>query len=270
MINKKIGVIGFGNMGEAIVSRLASRMGAPRRSLMVADIDSMKLKRARVRYRFQATNDHKKLVTSSDVIILAVKPKDFKGLLADIAPHVSRNKVIISIAAGITTRYIEKMIGKKVAVIRVMPNMPALIGEAISSISAGTFAKRPDMTAAQEIFSSIGEVVEVDERLVDGVTAVSGSGPAYFFYLMECLIEAAMAVGLDEKTAKRLVLKTALGGAKLVEALGAEPSELRARVTSKGGTTEAAFKVLGRAGFRNMIMKAVARSRDRGRELSKR
>ena len=268
MIKKKIGVIGFGNMGEAIISRLVARISGSGKALMVADVDKTKLKKAHKRYKVLVADNNRALAIFSDVIIIAVKPKDFEALLREIAPFLSKAKIVISIAAGITTGYIEKHLAKKIAVIRVMPNMPAMIGEAISSISAGAFAARPHMKTVKDIFSSIGEVVEVDEKLVDGVTAVSGSGPAYFFYLMESLIEAAMALGFDEAKAKRLVFRTALGGAKLVEALGLHPKELRAKVTSKGGTTEAALGVLESEGFKAMVKRAVTAARDRSRELS--
>ena len=268
MIDKKIGIIGFGNMGEAIAARLRSRMSKPGKLLMVADVDKAKLKKARDRYKVLVADSNKKLASFSDVLIIAVKPKDFEALLREIAPFLSKAKFVISIAAGITTRYIEKRLGK-VAVVRAMPNMPAVIGEAISSISGGSFATKADMKMARDIFSSIGEVVEVDEKFVDSVTAVSGSGPAYFFYLMESLIEAAMALGIDEAKAKTLVFKTALGGAKLAEALGLHPGNLRAKVTSKGGTTEAALGVLESEGFKAMVKRAVTAARDRSRELSK-
>jgi len=199
-----------------------------------------------------------------------VKPKDFDKVLKDeICCSVSKDKLLISIAAGITTKYIESVVGKDIHVIRVMPNMAALVGEAISSISAGSSVSGEDMKLAKDIFSTIGDVVEVDENLVDSVTAISGSGPAYFFYLIEALIEASKELGLDEEIAKSLVLKTAIGTSKLLEVLKEEPSRLRAKVTSKGGTTEAALKVFETKNFKDIVRDAVKQAYKRSKELSR-
>ena len=266
----KIGLIGCGNMGEAIVSRLARAKPAAARSIIATDVDKAKMRKVRPRYGVRVADSIGKVVGFADVIIIAVKPKDFDAVLLSMRPCISTGKTIISIAAGITTGYIEKRLGKRIAVIRAMPNMPAVIGEAVSSISAGKHAKKRDVNIARSIFSAVGEVVEVDEKLVDSVTAVSGSGPAYFFYFVECLIETAKELGLAERIAKRLALKTALGSAKLLAACGEEPGVLRAKVTSKGGTTEAAFKAFEAEDFRGIVKKAVRRAHQRSRELSRR
>ncbi len=267
-LDKKIGVIGCGSMGTALIGRLAHIMH--KGSLIITDLDKTKRERVRDKCKVRATDDNATLIALSDIIILAIKPKDYEALLSEIRDLISEKKLVISIAAGTTTAYIERLIRKRVPVIRVMPNMPAIVGEAISTISAGSFAKPQDMKMAREIFSSIGEVVEVGEEMVDAVTAVSGSGPAYFFYLVECMIEAARDVGLNEEAAVRLVLKTALGSAKLLNELKETPADLRAKVTSKGGTTEAAFEIFGSRHFKEMVKEAVAAACKRSKELSKR
>lgn len=269
MIDRKIGIIGCGNMGEAIFSRLAGVLEKST-SLMVSEYDAKRREFLQDKYKIIVEIDNSKLVKWADVIILAVKPKDFENVLKDaVCCGASSDKLIISIAAGITTKYIESMVGKDVPVVRVMPNMPAVIGEAVSAISAGTAADSSDMKLAEEIFSLIGDVVRVEEKLIDAVTAVSGSGPAYFFYLIEALTEAAINAGLDSATAQRLVFKTALGSAKLIYALKEDPAELRRRVTSKGGTTEAAIKVFEAKDFRKIVNGAVKKACKRSKELSK-
>ncbi len=267
MLRRKIGIIGCGNMGEALVRGLSHIV--PRGFLAINDIDKARRDKARSKYKVRRAEDNGSLVESSDIIILAVKPKDVDDVLKNIRKFLSSDKVLISIAAGITTGYIGRLIGKKLPVIRAMPNMPAAIGEAISSISAGRFAKRNDVKIARDIFASVGDVVEVDEDLVDAVTAVSGSGPAYFFYLIESLLEAALELGLDEKTANSLILKTALGSAKMSDLLKEAASDLRTKVTSKGGTTEAAFKVFESKNFKEIIKEAVKAACKRSKELSK-
>jgi len=269
MINKKIGIIGCGNMGEAILSRL-SNVVEKSTSIMVSEFDAKRRDYIQSKYKIIVEADNNEVIKFADVIILAVKPKDVEALLkTEVCCGVSKKKLLISIAAGITTKYIEGIVGRDIPVIRAMPNMAAMIGEAVTTISAGSAAALEDMKLAKEIFSNIGDVVEVDEKLVDAVTAISGSGPAYFFYLMECLIDAAKGLGLSEDAAKRLVLKTALGSARLTEALKEDPAILRQKVTSKGGTTEVAFKVLESKKFKNIVKEAVKKAAARSKELSK-
>lgn len=269
MINKRIGIIGCGNMGEAIFSRLSQVMEKST-ALMVSEMDFARRDVIQTKYKIIVEIDNNYLVKYCDVIILAVKPKDFEKVLKqEICCGISPKKLLISIAAGITTKHIEKVVGKDIPIVRVMPNMPALIGEAVSSISAGTSATKEHMAAAREIFSMIGEVVEIEEKMVDAVTAISGSGPAYFFYFIETLIDAAKKLKLDQETAEKLVLRTALGSVKLLEALKECPVHLRHRVTSKGGTTEAAFKVFNRKKLKKIIQEATAAACKRSKELSK-
>lgn len=269
MINKKIGIIGCGNMGEAIFSRLA-QVADKSTALMVSEMDAARRDAIMAKYKIIVEVDNNYVVKYSDIIILAVKPKDLESVLTqEVCCGISPSKLLISIVAGITTKHIESVVGKDIPVIRVMPNMPAIIGEAISSISAGASATKEHMDATREIFSMIGDVVEVDEKMVDAVTAISGSGPAYFFCFIEMLIDAAKKLKLDPKTAEMLVVKTAIGSVKLLDALKEEPARLRHRVTSKGGTTEAALKVFNRKKLKKIIQEAVTAACKRSKELSK-
>ena len=268
-MNKKIGIIGCGNMGEALLCRLSDVMEKST-ALMVSETDTARRDAIQAKYRIIVEIDNNYLVKYSDVIILAVKPQDLEKVLRqEVCCGVSGKKLLISIAAGVTTKHIEKIVGKDIPVVRAMPNMPAIIGEAITSISAGRAATREHLGTARYIFSTIGDVVEVDEKLVDAVTAVSGSGPAYFFYMIEALTEAAKKLRLDSDTASKLVAKTALGSAKVLNALKESPAQLRRRVTSKGGTTEAAMKVFEQKNLRKIIAEAVAAACKRSKELSK-
>ena len=270
MMNKKIGIIGCGNMGEAILNRLSNILQKSV-SIMVSEFDAKRRDYIQSKYKVIVEIDNNEVVKFADVIILAVKPKDLEAILkAEVCCGTLKDKLLISIAAGITTKYIENIVGEDIPVIRIMPNMAATIGESISSISAGRNVTPEHMELAREIFLTIGDVVEVDEKLVDAVTAISGSGPAYFFYMMEAMIEAGCAAGLKEDVAKKLVLKTALGSAKLLEMLKEDPAILRSKVTSKGGTTEAAIKVFESKKFKNIIRDAVKAARARSKEFQKR
>ncbi len=267
MINKRIGIIGCGNMGEALLNRLSTVLEKST-SLMASEIDATRRELLQTKYKIIVQFDNNYLLKNSDVVILAVKPKDVYALLQnEVCCGISKDKLLISIAAGITTKHIESIVGKDIPVIRVMPNMPALIGEAISSISAGSAATKEDVEIAKDIFSTIGEVVEVDEGLVDSVTAISGSGPAYFFYFVEALIQAAKDLGLKEAVAIKLVLKTALGSSKLLYASGEGPDTLIQKVASKGGTTEAALKVFENKKFKNIVKTACRQAYKRSKEL---
>jgi pyrroline-5-carboxylate reductase len=269
MIDKKIGIIGCGNMGEALLSRIAGVVEKST-SIMVSEFDAARRNYLQDKYRMIIETDNNEVVKFSDVIIIAVKPKDFESLLKnEICCGVSDKKLVISIAAGVTTKYIEGILGKEIPVIRAMPNMAALIGHAVSSLSAGSSARPAHMALAKEIFSLIGDVVEVDEELVDAVTAVSGSGPAYFFYFIESLYEAAEELRLPEEAARKLVLKTALGSVRLLHDLKEDPAALRKKVTSRGGTTEAAFKVLDRKKVKDTIKAAVKKACSHSKKLSK-
>ena len=268
MINKKIGIIGCGNMGEAIYSRLA-RVMEKDITLIVSETDGSRRDALFAKHKIAADADNDRVFRYSDIIIIAVKPKDFESVLAQGKTcSISTDKLLISIAAGVTTKHIELVVGKEIPVIRAMPNMPAVIGEAISSISAGSSATEEHMNMAREIFSMIGTVVEVEEKLVDAVTAISGSGPAYFFYFIENLIEAAKDLKLDDDTARELVIKTALGSAKLLDQSGEDPGLLRRKVTSKGGTTEAAIKVFDNKNLKEIIAFAAEAACKRSKELS--
>ncbi len=208
-------------------------------------------------------------VKAADVVLLAVKPQDFVKVLNDLRPLVNSKKFIISIAAGISTNYIEKQLGGNIRVIRAMPNMPAQIGEGITAACAGRFAKEVDIRLAVEIFNHIGKTIVVEEYLMDAITAVSGSGPAYVFLFVECLVKAAQTLGLNENQSKELVLKTLTGSVHLLEKSKDDAATLRSKVTSKGGTTQAAMDVFLNQNIEKMFEEALSAAKRRAEELMK-
>lgn len=263
----KIGIIGCGNMGRALLRGLLSKGYVDRRDIFISDKDRRKIDFARLRFKVNVSSSNSKLVRKCNVIILAVKPQDLDAVAREL-PVPLKGKLLISICAGISTKKLEDCFGD-VPVIRVMPNMPALICQGISAISLGRYAALKDRRVARSIFSCIGEVVLIKEKLMDAVTAISGSGPAYYFYLTQKLLETAKEFGIPEQIAWRLVVQTASGSAALLKQSEQSPQVLRKRVSSKGGTTEAAFKVFQKKGLPKILTSAFKAAARRAKELEK-
>lgn len=278
-IKKRLGIIGFGNMGSSIASGAASLF-----EVSIFDKDKQKLPKQPGSRVLKNENLVSDLVNSSDIIMLAVKPQDFDALLDEIKPFV-RGKLILSIAAGITTGYIEKAL-KEARVIRAMPNMAVKIQAAETGLAKGEYAKEDDLDLAKELFGLLGKVWVVKEDMMDAVTAISGSGPAYIFYDMEIskldplkipverkneyiqrLKLAALEVGFDSKVALDLAISTTASSIQLLIQTGSSPEGLRKMITSAGGTTEAALKVLSENGS---WPEAAQAAKKRAQELSRR
>ena len=218
------------------------------------------------RYKVLTTLSNSKAVKKSDIVIFAIKPQGIKCVLRELKPDL-KNKLIISIAAAIKIDYIKKAAGAK-RIIRVMPNTPALAGYGITAICSDRNVKTSDLKIADEIFGSVGKTVHLKEKYIDAVTAVSGSGPAYFYLLMEAMTEAAISSGINRRIAEGLVSQTALGASVLQQASKLSSSALRKKVTSKGGTTEAALKVFERKGFKEIVKDAIKAAKKRAQQLS--
>ena len=265
-----IGFIGSGNMAEALIKGIINAEVYKPENIFISDIRPERLKQLARKYKVNPAKNNSELAGRADIVVLSVKPQNMAEALESIKDAISGKKLVISIAAGVRTTNIADVLGN-VAIIRAMPNTPALIGEGASALFANTKAK-PMLEAAKSIFSAVGKAVVIeDEDLIDAVTAVSGSGPAYYFLLMEEMIKAAVELGIPETVAKDLVLQTAKGAGLLaVQAgkTGETPDELRRKVTSPGGTTEAALKVLTKGKFGPLIGAAVKKARDRSKELS--
>jgi pyrroline-5-carboxylate reductase len=265
-----IGFIGAGNMAEALIKGVINANVCKPKYIFINDIRSDRLELLTRQYRVQAVANIAALAGQVDVLVLSVKPQNMADVLMTIESAVRHSTLTISIAAGVRVAEIAAALGDK-PIIRVMPNTPALIGEGASALFANARA-RPVMDKAMRIFSAVGKTVIVDnEDLIDAVTAVSGSGPAYFFLLMEEMIRAARDMGLPDGIARILVLQTAKGAAILAterEKFGESPSELRRKVTSPGGTTEAALKVFASRNFSQLMTDALVAARNRSKELS--
>ncbi len=266
MTNKKttITIIGGGNMGAAILSKIQKQY-----KVIVCEKDSARVKVLKSRYKAKVA-DLKEAITKSSIVILAVKPQDFDTILSEVSQFISKKHLVISIAAGITTLYIEKRLRQGIRVVRTMPNLPAQIGEAMTGICKGQHATKADLKTASIVFNHVGKTLIVDEPWIDAITAVSGSGPAYVFLFIECYMKAAMSLGFSLEQSKLLIFQTIWGSLELLEKLGEKPSDLRAKVTSKGGTTQAAMDVFT-SDYRleEIFQKALEAARDRAKELAK-
>ncbi len=264
----RIGFIGGGQMGEALVKGILAAHLVPAEDIMVAEPQQERRNFLEQTYKIQSAADHGPVCAGCTTLILAVKPQIMGPVLDGLKEAVSDNHLLISIAAGIPLRFMEdKLAGRGCRLVRVMPNTPALVQEAASALAAGKSASAADMKLAEQLFQAIGKTVVVDEHLLDAVTGLSGSGPAYVFSFIEGLIDAGVKVGLSRPVAETLVLQTVLGSVKLAIESGQHPAALRAMVTSPGGTTIAGLHAMERAGFRGILMDAVERAADRSREL---
>lgn len=262
----RVAVLGGGVMGETLASGLL-RYVTPRPSVVVAEKRRDRREELRSRHDVELA-EPAAAVAGADVILLAVKPQDAGALLDDICGQVPADALVISICAGITTAFIEQRLPAGVAVVRAMPNTPARVDRSTTGVSPGVGCPPAALAIAVSMLESVGAVVEVPEALQDAVTAVSGSGPAYLFYLAEAMIEAGVGLGLDPMTAQRLVRNTLLGAAVLLDVSDETAGQLRRDVTSPNGTTAAAIATMDRLGVRQSLVSAITAARDRSRELS--
>ena len=265
-----IGFIGGGNMAQALIKGvLAGKLYHPA-DVLVSDVRKERLEYLSAEYNIKAAKDNKALTAKADIIVLSVKPQNMNDVLDEIKGSLKKETLVISIAAGITTAKIAAALGDT-PIIRVMANTPALVGEAASALFSDN-ASESSIAEAMKLFTAVGKAVVVDsEDLIDAVTALSGSGPAYFFLLMEEMIKAGCQLGLSEQTAKELVLQTAKGAALLAiqaDSTNQTPAQLREKVTSPGGTTQAALKVFSDAQFSQLVNSALTAARNRSKELS--
>jgi len=279
-LNLKTGIIGAGNMGEAFAGAMIKAKIFSPSMIFLSDINQTRLDFLNKKYGVLTTTDNVKLFLDCDVVLLAVKPQHIKNLLEQISLDekysVARRKIVISIAAGIPIHKIEKFlyapldekIQKNLPVIRVMPNTPSLVLSGMSGISLNKNVSKEDYGISVTILEAMGKVIKFDEKALDAVTALSGSGPAYVFYLIESMIEGGVKLGLDPKDAFTLTLSTLKGAVALIEDLKESPEALRQKVTSPGGTTEAAIKVFEEKKVKDCIVEAMTAAATRSKELS--
>lgn len=264
-----IAIIGAGHMGASLIGGLVNNHH-PCEKLWVSDPSQEKITQIQSQFSIHTTTDNTKAVQAADVIIFAVKPQLVGEIAKELAEPIHIHKpLVISVAAGIRVDSIQSWLGGQVAIVRAMPNTPALIGCGATGLYANAYVSHAEREMAESILRAVGMVVWLDkEKLMDVVTALSGSGPAYFFLVMEALQEAAEAQGLNADTAQLLTMQTALGAARMAFESGTPLSTLREQVTSKGGTTEKALGVLEENHIRALFKKALVAAEQRSEELA--
>ncbi|MCH9697867.1 MAG: pyrroline-5-carboxylate reductase [Gammaproteobacteria bacterium] len=265
----RIGFIGAGNMASSLIHGLLAT-GVSGQQVWSSDPDQKQLDKLVLQAPIHVTSDNQTLVSKVDIVVLAVKPQVMKSVVLPLADQLKdRNVLVISIAAGITCSVLNQWL-PDVAVIRCMPNTPALVGQGVTGLYATELVNEQQKTIAGSVLKAVGQVVWVDEeRLMDSVTAVSGSGPAYFFLMMEAMYDAAVKLGLTPESARLLVQQTALGAATMVAETGEPADQLRKKVTSPGGTTEQAIAIFEQQNLRSIVEQALQGAHDRSIELSK-
>ena len=265
---KRIAILGAGRIGEALISGLLSSgwrapgdlVASTRRPERVAELEE--------RHGVTATLDNAAAAAGAALVVVAVKPQDIEALLGEVGSAITSEQTVLSVAAATPTVTIERYLSSDVPVVRAMPNTPSTVHEGIAGICAGAHAGDEHLTLAEETLTHLGAVVRVPERAMDAVTAVSGSGPAYFALLAEAMIEAGLLLGLSREISTQLVVQTMLGTAKQLRDEKMHPVELREMVTSPGGTTIAAIRELESAGVRAAFLNAIQAAMNRAKELA--
>ena len=259
-------IIGAGVMGETLLSGLV-RAGRRVDQLMVGEKRSDRARELEERYGV-AVVSNREAAAKADTVALVVKPQDMSDVLEEIAPDLRAGQLVVSLAAGITTSFIESRVPEGVAVVRVMPNTPALVDEGMAAISPGSHCDDAHLAEVESLMASTGKVLRIPEKQMDAVTAISGSGPAYIFFVVESMIEAGVHLGLPRSTATELVVQTLVGSAAMLRETGTHPVVLREQVTSPSGTTASALRELEIHRVRAAFLAAMEAARNRSRELA--
>lgn len=263
----RVAFIGAGKMAEALIKGTIDSHALSAAEITATDIDNSRLVYLKKIYGINTTDDNVQAARQAETVILVVKPQVIDVILEQLHGADLRGKLIISIAAGVTSKHILSILGNDISLVRVMPNAPALVSQGISAIAAPPELSKQDHNLVDKIFSSIGDVVFLAEALINQVTAISGSGPAYFFYFVKTLIQAGEDIGLSKPVAARLVKATIMGAAAMLAATELEVDELIAIVASKGGTTEAALDRFEQGGVSDIITRGVLAAFKRAEEL---
>jgi len=267
-LKQTFGFLGAGRMAAALAGGMVKANLVKGRQLVASDVVSKTLKAFTNATGGNALKSNDDVLRKADVVIIAVKPHQVINLLSDLAPAAKPHHLFISIAAGVTLEQLKEALGSEARIIRVMPNTPALVGEGAAGFARGTHAKVADAKLTQQILEAIGVAVEVPEQLINAVTGLSGSGPAYGFQMIEAMSDGAVAAGLPRELATPLAAQTLLGAAKMVLETGEHPGKLKDMVTSPGGTTIEGLHEMEAAGVRNGLMNAVRTASDKAANLS--
>jgi pyrroline-5-carboxylate reductase len=265
MAGERIAILGGGRIGEALVAGLRS---AGWSDLVVTSRTDARVEELRARHGVEATTANAEAVRRADLVVVAVKPQDIEALLDEVGPLLEARQTLLSVAAAIPTAQIEARIATGVPVVRAMPNAPSTVHEGMAGICAGAHAGEAQLALAEDVLSHLGRVVRVSESAMDAITAISGSGPAYFALLAEAMIEAGILLGVSREISTTLVVQTMLGTARQLRDQGMHPVELRESVTSPGGTTIAAIRELEQAGVRAAFLNAIQAAMQRAQELA--
>lgn len=269
MKERRIGLVGAGNMAKALIRGLLVSQTVRAEELRASDTSRAQLEEVEAQHAIRTHTDNRELLAWANLVILAVKPQVLETLLPELSPHFQPETLVISVAAGVPTQRIEADLPESIRVIRAMPNAPAMALAAATAISPGTRATSADLATARDLFQAIGHVVALEEGLLDAVTGLSGSGPAYVMLLVEALTDGGIKMGLPGEVATTLAAQTVLGAARLLIETGEPPSRLRERITSPGGTTVAGLGKLEAAGFRQALVDAVEAAARRSEELGR-
>ncbi|MEA2432919.1 MAG: pyrroline-5-carboxylate reductase [Actinomycetota bacterium] len=264
----KLAVLGCGKMGQALLAGLLASGWRKADDIVVTARRQERLDELADAYGVEATLDNAAAVEGAEIVVIAVKPQDIDGLLAEIADRLESSQTVLSFVAAIPTTFIESRLPGEVPVVRAMPNTPSVVHEGMAGISAGKHASERHLSLATDVLTHVGRVVTVHESYLDAVTAISGSGPAYFALLAESMIEAGILLGLSREISTELVIQTMLGSAKLMRDEKMHPVELREMVTSPGGTTTRAIRVLEQSGVRAAFLNAIQAAMERSQELA--
>lgn len=262
----RLALLGVGVMGETILSGL---IDAGWDAATIIATDRREARRAELSANYGvACLENDEAVTGADTVVMVVKPQDLPDLLTEIRPNLAPDALVISLAAGVTTDLIESKLADGAPVVRVMPNTPAMVGEGMAAVSGGVHASAEHVARAVDLMQAVGKAIVVPEKYQDAVTAISGSGPAYLFFVVEAMIEAGVHLGLPRDVSTQLVVQTMLGSATLLRDSGTHPTVLREQVTSPGGTTAAAIRELEDHKVRAAFISAMEAARDRSRSLA--
>ncbi|MGE5673156.1 MAG: pyrroline-5-carboxylate reductase [Mycobacterium leprae] len=265
---KKIGFLGAGSIAESLMRGLVAQAVVEPQAVMVTNrANRERLDSLAKAYGVKGIPSKAELVPAADILVIACKPKDVAALLAEVAPYTRPGQILLSVAAGVATDVLARALGPDVQVVRAMPNTSCQVGESATAICAGPGCGPEALAICRTILGAVGRVVEVAEPLIDAVTGLSGSGPAYIYMLVEGMVEAGVSVGLPVEVARTLSVQTLMGAARMLLETGEEPEQLRQKVTSPGGTTMAGLSELQAAGFTQALVRAVTRATERSREL---
>ena len=268
-MNKTVGFIGAGKMASAIISGLLASGLYTKEQIQAAEINSINAQKAEKEFGIKIVSNAEYIVKNTDIIVIATKPFVVKELLEKIKPFVTEKQIIISIAAGISTHLIESTLEKNIQVIKVMPNTPALLGAGMSAVCKGKYATDETLNLALDMFSKLGKAIKCEEKDIDAITGVSGSGPAFFYYIINEIARGGEKLGLDYKTALTLSAQTALGAAQMILDTGLTPEELITNVTTPGGTTAEGNKVLNESDIAKVLHETVLKTAEKSEAMSK-